>query len=90
MIAIVRARSAVVCSARLRRTRNASEIQVKFIQKPNASRIQLKPIRNQPQNPKTTNHRKCPPRPACRVFKKACSPPHPGVARTTPGIVRIS
>ena len=32
----------------------------------------------------------CPPRPACRDFRKACSPPHPGVARTTPGIVGIS
>ena len=37
-----------------------------------------------------TSSETCPPRAACRDFRKACSPPHPGVARTTPGIVGIS
>ena len=48
----VRAIYTGVCSKMLQNSQNASSIQVKTIPRTNASRIQLQPFRNQPQNPK--------------------------------------
>ena len=80
MYARVCASCARVCSRTLQSSRKGLQKQTQNIQ----------PISKKIPKLFQTSSETCPPRPACRDFRKACSPPHPGVARTTPEIVGIS